>query len=430
MDIIGFLLYIVVNIFKILLAMNKGSKPYQWVATLYFFQSLPFVVVSIIATLLYQQYGMDNARSLFLTSLITLPWAVKPFFAPILEQFASKRQMTILTQGLVSALFLLLGLLLEKPWFIAFSVLAFTCLALFSSVHDIVTDGLYIQNLDGAKQKRYIPLRTFFYQLGRFLTKGTLLVLGVRLATYTNFDPWQIFFFCLFVITLILAIYHYYQLPDTKQEKNDPRTNYSSILKHLFSDRRVLLSPALFLFFYNMTDAQMQKIIPLYLLDHEGCNLNLREVGTLFGVIGTFALMTGIFIAGYLLNHWSLNKCMKWLTMGLLIGPIMLIILQDGHSFLLYTAIILTQITAGMANAAYMAYMLSLANKSNYPMSTYTFFTAVMALSYVFFTMISGFLEHSLGYFYFFIYLLLTSILVLLMTMRRVQNDAECIGTI
>lgn len=394
---------------------------YQWVTSLYFFQSLPFVVVNVIATLMYQSYGMGNAQSLFLSSLLTLPWVLKPFFAPFLEKFSSKKHLTLVTQLAISLIFLLLAILAEQSKFLSFSVFAFACLALFSSMHDIVSDGLYIQNLDISGQKRYIPLRSLFYQLGRFITKGALLIFVANLALHTQLDPWQLFFYCLFTLALILTIYHYYKLPDARQKADQPHENYLNIFKTLLFDQG-MISPMLFLFFYNMTDAQMQKMIPLYLLDKDGLNLSLSVVGNTFGVIGSFALMFGIFIAGQLLNQYSLKSCLRWLTLNIFVGPLLFLMLQDSHSILLYPTIILTQVGSGMANAAFMAYMLSLANHSPYPMSAYTLFTAIMALSYLFFAIVSGFIQQSLGYSYFFLYLLVTSIIIFMMTLRMVRK--------
>lgn len=402
--------------------MTNGKMPYQWVTTLYFFQALPFVVVSVIAALIYQDQGMSNGQSLFLISLLTLPWALKPFFAPLLEKFSSKKHLTLLAQGGVSIIFLVLGLFFNQSYFITLSLIAFGFLAFFSSIHDIVSDGLYIQNLDADKQKQYIPIRTLFYQLGRFVIKGLLLVIVARWATHSKFASWQLFFFCLFTMSFILSIYHHFQLPEKRSIKDRHQNDYMGIVKQLLSDPRIV-SSILFIFFYNMMDAQMQKMIPLYLLDKKGMNLGLSQVGDVYGVIGAIAFMLGIFIAAYLLNRWPLKSCFKALTISIFIGPLMLICLAFHASFLLYPAIILTQLTAGMANAPFMAYMLLLANKTRYPMSAYTFFTTIMALSFVFFTAISGFIQQKLGYFYFFVYLFLTSIVVILMTLKKVQSD-------
>lgn len=68
-----------------------SPKNYQWIASLYFFQSIPYVVVTLIATIMFQQYGMTNTQAAFLTSLFMIPWTIKPLFTPFLEDRATKK---------------------------------------------------------------------------------------------------------------------------------------------------------------------------------------------------------------------------------------------------------------------------------------------------------------------------------------------------
>ncbi|WP_019233893.1 hypothetical protein [Legionella anisa] len=68
-----------------------SPKNHQWIASLYFFQSMPYVVVTLIATIMYQQHGMTNTQTALLTSLFMLPWTIKPLFAPFLENLATKK---------------------------------------------------------------------------------------------------------------------------------------------------------------------------------------------------------------------------------------------------------------------------------------------------------------------------------------------------
>lgn len=81
------------------------TKNFQWIASLYFFQSMPYVVVTLIATLMYQQYGMSNTTTALLTSLFMIPWTIKPIFAPFLEHLATKSKLTLLAQGVLTVFF-------------------------------------------------------------------------------------------------------------------------------------------------------------------------------------------------------------------------------------------------------------------------------------------------------------------------------------
>ncbi|RUR23557.1 hypothetical protein [Legionella qingyii] len=153
-----------------------SPKNYQWVASLYFFQSMPYVVVTLIATIMYQQYGMTNTQAAFLTSLFMLPWTIKPLFAPFLEHLATKKKLTLYAQVSISLIFIILAFCVDNSYFLMISSIGFVGLAFISSLHDIVSDGIYLLNLSHEEQKKYVALRSFFYQMGRLIIKGGLLV--------------------------------------------------------------------------------------------------------------------------------------------------------------------------------------------------------------------------------------------------------------
>jgi PAT family beta-lactamase induction signal transducer AmpG len=401
----------------------QAPKPYQWIASLYFFQSMPFVVVSLIATILYQQRGMDNTQSALLTSLLVLPWAIKPLFAPSLEKFLTKKRLTILTQGLVSLLFFILAMSVSHSHFFLISTLGFACLAFTSSIHDIVSDGVYLINLDDQKQKRYVALRSFFYQMGRLVIKGGLLAGVGQLAIYYQFNVWMVFFYCLFAMALVLTIYHGLKIPEIETVSTQFKKGYFSVYKGLMASSQFY--PALvFIFLYNFSDAQMQKIIPLFLLDKKGLDLGLFRVSEMYGISGSIALMIGVFTSGLLLSRYSLAFCMKKLTIVLLIGHFFFLLLtyNSPSFYAIYATIIFSQFAFGLANGAYMGYLLSLANQSAYPMSMYTVCTATMALSYVFFGSFSGWLQQQLGYGNFFLSILFANCLLVILTYRRMNK--------
>lgn len=130
---------------------------------------MPFVVVSLIATIMYQQYGMTNTRAVLLTSILTLPWAIKPVFSPLLERFASKKRLMVYAQTALSLIFIMLAVCVDSPYFLLISFLGFASLAVIASLHDIVSDGVYLLNLDSNEQKRYVAWRSFLLPNGAFV---------------------------------------------------------------------------------------------------------------------------------------------------------------------------------------------------------------------------------------------------------------------
>ncbi|QMT60902.1 MFS transporter [Legionella sp. PC997] len=402
---------------------SSVSNNYQWIASLYFFQSIPYVVVTLIATIMYQQYGMNNTQAAFLTSLFMLPWTIKPLFAPFLEQVATKKKLTLYAQTFISLIFMLLAFCVENPYFLVISSIGFAGLAFISSLHDIVSDGIYLLNLNDEEQKKYVAFRSFFYQMGRLLIKGGLLALMGGLAVYYKINAWQIFFFTLFIIGFLLTFFHKIQIPEIQNKVDLFHLNYWTIFKTLFFDTQIY-SILLFIFLYNFSEAQMQKIIPLYLLDKGGLGLNISQVGQLYGIFGSLFLMLGIFVSGWLITRYALKKCLKNVTLFLLLGHLLFLLFPffRVHQVLIYLVILSSQFTVGLANGTYMGYLLMIANRSNYPMSMYTICTSIMALSYVFFGAFSGWIEQKLGYSGFFLYIFAANLALLFITHRAMNR--------
>ena len=84
-------------------ANSRKVSPLAWVPTLYFAMGLPFIIVNMVATLMFRGLGIDDARITLWTSLIILPWSLKPFWSPLMEMFRTKKFWVVTTQ-LVSGL--------------------------------------------------------------------------------------------------------------------------------------------------------------------------------------------------------------------------------------------------------------------------------------------------------------------------------------
>ncbi|KTC85178.1 MFS transporter [Legionella brunensis] len=403
---------------------DSATKPFQWVCSLYFFQSIPFVVVSLITTIIYQQLGFQNDKITLWASLLMLPWAIKPFFAPFLEIIATKKKLTITTQALLSLLFLVLALSSDSRYFLVLSSVCFVGIAFVSSLHDIVSDGVYILNLKEEEQKRYVAIRSFFYQMGRLVIKGFLLTSIAQIALHYHFNVWQVFFYSLFMLGFLLTVYHGFKLPEKEAIKPKIKKEYGLILSELITNK-ALYVPLLYIFLFNFADAQLQKIIPLFLLDETGLNLNLSQVGKIYGILGGVALMLGIFVSGFLMTRFSLSYCIKKFSSVLFLSPLLFLLLTLGemHPVFIYVVIAFYQFVLGLANGAYMGYLLFIANKNHYPMSMYTFCTSAMALSYVFWGALSGIVQQQLGYSFFFIYLLIINSFLIMMTYRMMSKN-------
>ena len=70
---------------------RKTAHPIQWVPSAYFAMGMPFVVLNMVVVLMYKGLGVDNAQITLWTSLIILPWTLKPLWSPLLEMYRTKK---------------------------------------------------------------------------------------------------------------------------------------------------------------------------------------------------------------------------------------------------------------------------------------------------------------------------------------------------
>ena len=91
----------------------KTRNPWFWVPTLYFAEGIPYFVVNNISTIMFKKMGMSNADMALYTSLLYLPWMIKPFWSPFVDILKTKRWWIVGMETLVA--FLFFGLAASLP---------------------------------------------------------------------------------------------------------------------------------------------------------------------------------------------------------------------------------------------------------------------------------------------------------------------------
>ena len=94
---------------------KKPISPVCWVPTVYFAMGLPFVALSMVSVLMFSDMEVSNAQIAFWTSLIMLPWTLKPLWSPFLEMFKTKKYFVVATEIITGLAFALVCLLYTSP---------------------------------------------------------------------------------------------------------------------------------------------------------------------------------------------------------------------------------------------------------------------------------------------------------------------------
>ena len=151
-----------------LLKSSKQRHPAVWVPTVYFAMGLPFVAIAAASSLMFKNLGISDAKIAFWTSLIMIPWTLKPLWSPLLEMFKTKKHFVVATQMVTGVTFGLVALSLPLPHFFTYSIALMAVIAFSGATHDIATVGIYLNELSLEDQAKYVGWQGAFIILPRF----------------------------------------------------------------------------------------------------------------------------------------------------------------------------------------------------------------------------------------------------------------------
>ena len=156
----------------------ENTSPARWVPTLYFAEGLPFVAIAMVSALMYKNMGVSDAQIAFWTSLVMLPWTLKPVWGPFLEMFKTKKYFVLGTQFIGGVTFGLLALTLPLDGFFQYSLALFAVIAFNGATHDIAADGVYINVLSSKQQAQFVGWQGAAYNTAKIFTQGVLVFLA------------------------------------------------------------------------------------------------------------------------------------------------------------------------------------------------------------------------------------------------------------
>lgn len=168
---------------------NKDRSPWTWIPTLYFFQGIPYSIVMITSGLIYKTMGISIVSFAFWTSLLYLPWTIKPLWSPYIDVVSTKRNWVVWTQFLLGLAFIAVGIAMPFSFFYPLTIGIFAIIAVSSASHDIAADGFYMYALDQHKQAFFVGIRSTFYRLAKLTALGLLPVVAGLVLSNSGLKP-------------------------------------------------------------------------------------------------------------------------------------------------------------------------------------------------------------------------------------------------
>lgn len=393
----------------------KNKSPWAWVPTLYLLEGLPYAIVNTVALAVFKDMGVDNGTLGPLTTLISLPWLIKPLWSPFMDIFRSKRWWILLTQTLMAIVVALTAILLPFCS-MTLLIILFTIVAFASATHDISADGFYMLALDRQRQSTFVGIRNTFYRGGLVLGQGLVVMLAGWLQKQSGDVPraWSLVLTGCAVIMAVIAVYHIFCMPKPAEDedKRDKRTarqifaEFGESFRTFFMKTGVWWAIA-FMLLYRLPEALSLNLLYPFFKDGAevgGLAAGTEMYGLVYGTFGVVALLLGGILGGVYASRKGLRRVMWPMALALALPCAVYLIMavtRPESVWVIGGYIVLDQFGYGFGFTAYTLFMMQFVDG---PLKTshYAICTAFMWLSMKLPALFAGYLQQAVGYVGFF----------------------------
>ena len=339
--------------------------------------------MNVVSVTMFKRLGMSNADLAMYTSLLYLPWVIKPLWSPLVDVVRTKR------------------------WWIV-AMLA----------------------LDEHRQSLFVGIRSTFYRIASVFGQGVIVVVAGLLENRYGDIPkaWVVTLLASSVLFLAVTVWHHFILPaeespsakskgPVRVPQGEPGTgiafpkararSFLSAFATFFRKPGVWLA-IIFMLLYRLPEALSVKMLTPFLLDpvsDGGLGLSTAQSGLVYGTVGVIALTVGGILGGVWSAKVGLRKALWPMALALALPCsvyLYMALAQPSNILTIYFCVALDQFGYGFGFTAYMLYMMWF-SQGEYSTSHYAVCTAFMALSMMVPGFFAGMLQEALGYSGFFV---------------------------
>lgn len=408
-------------------------NPWYWIPTLYFAEGLPYFIVNNISVIMFTNMGMSNGVMALYTSMLYLPWVIKPLWSPFVDIIKTKRWWIMTMQVIMSLAFAFLAFTLPHPSpgviasgntsvsLFTVTLVIFWVTAFASATHDIAADGFYMHALNQGDQSVFVGIRSTFYRLSSIFGQGVLVMIAGVMEKSTGDIPkaWSVILMICAAIFAAMTLWHTFSLPSPKSDGlREGGNTVSGIMREFartfvtFFRKPYVWTALLFMLLYRLPEAFLVKMMNPFLLDpvaDGGLGLSTETVGFVYGTIGVGALLAGGILGGLAASRWGLKRSLWPMALSLTLPCLSFVFLaafQPQDIILISGCVALDQFGYGFGFTAYMLYLIYF-SEGEFKTAHYSLCTGFMALSMMLPGMIAGYIQEAVGYVQFFIFVMI-----------------------
>ena len=399
--------------------MKTDNRPWYWIPVLNFASGFPYVIIISVSVLMYKNLGISNEDIGLYTSLLYLPWVIKPLWSPFIDLYGTKRKWFLSMQLLISIAFLIVGFVIPANQFFILSLAVFWVAAFASASNDVASDGFYMLALEKEQQSFFLGIRSTFYRASMLTGNGLIILLAGYLEHRfgNNVQAWSYTMIFVGIVMSILTVYNYFATPKAELPIKVGETeekNFGKVFSSFFKKKQIVLILA-FILLFRLGESQLLKMLTPFLVDpisDGGMGLQTEDVGIIYGTFGLIALTIGGILGGIAISRDGLGKWMLPMILAMhlpIIGFILLSHFHPSSVIYIYLTVIAEQFGYGFGFAAFMMYLIYVADGES-KTSHYSIATGFMALGMMLPGMVSGYIQDYLGYGNFFIWVFIATI--------------------
>lgn len=366
--------------------------------SLYFAQGLPYGFFSQAVPVLLRQQGASLSR-IGLTTLLTLPWALKFLWAPLVDRWhlpgVGLRKSWILPMQAASIVTLLVLAALPNGAEVSQLMVGMVLLNLFAATQDVATDGLAVTLLPVQERGLANGLQVAGYRAGMIIGGGLLLAYYDALGSRGVFASMA----ALTALTSVPLLTSREPAPPPVPVELPtaavPARAGARRSDHFLRLPRVWQVLAL-LFVYKAGTSMATSMLRPFLAD---VGLSLRELGWLLGTVGFVAGLLGALAGGALVTKLGRRRALIWFGVAQtasVAGYLALALARPAHD-LVAIACAAEHFASGLGTAALFTAMMDWA-RPHHAATDYTVQASAVVISTGLAGVAGGVLADALGY--------------------------------
>jgi PAT family beta-lactamase induction signal transducer AmpG len=393
---------------------QKSAKNFCIIFFLGIASGLPLALILSTLKALLLEKGFD-LKTIGFFALISLPYSLKIFFAPIIDSFrvpiltkifGQRKSWIILAQILLGTFILSLGAAGLTANLSAIAVFALL-VAFASASQDIVIDGYRIELINEEDQGLAASFYIYGYRIGLLISGAGALVIAELVSWDAVFFVMAGFMFSSIFITILAQ--------ETRKNFKPEKHNFASWIKNFvfvplkeFTHRQHWIAILAFIILFKLSDAFAGSLTLPFLLE---IGFSKIEYASIVKTFGLFATLFGIFIGGIFVKKIGISKSLWIAAIAQMLSNLAFSYLaQIGHNVeILYFVIFIENFSGGIGDAVFVAYLSALCNK-NFSATQYAILASLSTVARSVLTSSAGIFAQDLGWYQFFIFSTLLAI--------------------